>query len=608
MKDDLESKILDALYQNFQDYPGSPEMMFNELYEAINVSPQDKKRIAEVQFQIYSLKKEGWVESQSLKDGQGGTAIITPTGFQVAEDRKKNTASTPEPEHHESQPNYNDENKKPSSSPIPASMEELLQKEPDCACLIHRDELLQKIIRCFRQDNHHFIVLYGQPMVGKTRMLSRLSDEWDKQYVPMMVTGQGLSLNDALDKFDKFVFDLADQLTIKFRKWARCHKLPELQYPSDAEFEGSGVKGFYKHWNRLMEIAGQTRPLVIFDELERLLDFPEGLDQRILTFIEDFVCNPDNGYFIIAGSERIRYSENKQFHDLIAKGHQHIRVGHHKEETVRTIFCNMQKFIEYEENVLQHFIALGDGHPRVLRVILEVTLSSEGFPRGIKKLQIGDVERIFATVMDRMSDVLWALYKRLSQEEVTLICLICKKMSDPTDISEYSLNELVGLAEQCSDSDINYTDLLEKGIARLEDREWVEWKDWNEKLFRFKLGIFPLWIQRRRVISFEEAFTELIKNIESPMQIKNKMETENINYLDSKILKVLYSYFQQHPGTPKMSHNRLLKISDAGNTDVIECLYNLQKKKWVDFDLTDRAEVGLVWLAPDGIQIAKDII
>ncbi|RLB93184.1 MAG: hypothetical protein DRH26_04530 [Deltaproteobacteria bacterium] len=75
MKDDLESKILDALYQNFQDHPDSPEMMFNELYEAINVPSQDKDKIINVQFQICSLKEKGWVKSQSLKDGQGGKPI-----------------------------------------------------------------------------------------------------------------------------------------------------------------------------------------------------------------------------------------------------------------------------------------------------------------------------------------------------------------------------------------------------------------------------------------------------------------------------------------------------------------------------------------------------
>ena len=57
MKEDLESRILDALYDHFQRYPGSSGMTFNELHKAANISPQN---LGKMNYQIFSLKGKGW--------------------------------------------------------------------------------------------------------------------------------------------------------------------------------------------------------------------------------------------------------------------------------------------------------------------------------------------------------------------------------------------------------------------------------------------------------------------------------------------------------------------------------------------------------------------
>ena len=84
---------------------------------------------------------------------------------------------------------------------------------------------------------------------------------------------------------------------------------------------------------------------------------------------------------------------------------------------------------------------------------------------------------------------------------------------------------------------------------------------------------------------------------------KTGVKTEN---LDTKILEILYNYFRQHPGEPRMMYNELVRSAKAESADVIQCLYGLREKKWTDFDLTVEGETGLVWLTPLGIRIAKD--
>jgi formylglycine-generating enzyme required for sulfatase activity len=76
--------------------------------------------------------------------------------------------------------------------------------------------------------------------------------------------------------------------------------------------------------------------------------------------------------------------------------------------------------------------------------------------------------------------------------------------------------------------------------------------------------------------------------------------------MDAGILQVLYDYLQEHPGDPKVNLNDLIGALGAQRADVIPYLLGLQEKGWLDYDLTDRAESGLVWLTQRGTRVARD--
>ncbi len=77
--------------------------------------------------------------------------------------------------------------------------------------------------------------------------------------------------------------------------------------------------------------------------------------------------------------------------------------------------------------------------------------------------------------------------------------------------------------------------------------------------------------------------------------------------LDTKIMKSLYGYFQQYPGDPGMTFRELNKISESEQSEVIQCIYGLQEKGWIKYELTPKAEIGLIWLTQVGIRLAKDL-
>jgi hypothetical protein len=214
-------------------------------------------------------------------------------------------------------------------------------------------------------------------------------------------------------------------------------------------------------------------------------------------------------------------------------------VNHHDEKTVHTIFSKVQKHLAYEDQALRHFIALCDGHPRILSYMLDTTFALASRPPGKQRIEKRDIEPILTTVLERIDNSLWLLRLRLSQEELAVVWLISQTIPSLIDRLEYSLHGLVDLADQyliSSTADRNDSasvqrvdatfeesasekhliqeplsifqsipperlyDLIEEGTANLEAREWIEWQNWNERLFCFRLGIFPLWVRRRHII------------------------------------------------------------------------------------------------------------
>jgi hypothetical protein len=75
--------------------------------------------------------------------------------------------------------------------------------------------------------------------------------------------------------------------------------------------------------------------------------------------------------------------------------------------------------------------------------------------------------------------------------------------------------------------------------------------------------------------------------------------------LDARILGILYQYYESSPGDPQMDLQDLVQSVGAPQPEVIFCLYGLKERKWVEFDLTSKAEAGLVSLTRLGLRVAQ---
>ncbi len=382
----------------------------------------------------------------------------------------------------------------------PYSIEEMVRTDQNYSQAIKHNNLVNEIKEYLTQKSEpRPVVLSGEPMVGKTRILKYLSEVLNDRHVPMSVTGQSFK---TLTDLNGFVFNLADHLTSEFNECARQNgALSNLDEPVLSDFREEPEGAFYRQWNNIRQNAGKKKPVVMFDEIEYLLDNPGKPNHQILRFLNNFIRSPANGYFILAGSERIRYSDNEEFSMLIGKG-EPFRVRFYEKETVSSIFSAVCEYFSCQCNILQNCIYLCDGHPRFLGIVYEVMVSHLVDSQRKKSVK-DDTESILIKAVERASDFLWALGHRLSSDELFVVWLISRKLSVPIDRTEYFLNELNELAEQYHFD--NTAIDLDRGIARLEEREWIEWKDRKKKLFQINLCIFPLWLRHRHIkINFDE--------------------------------------------------------------------------------------------------------
>ncbi len=138
-------------------------------------------------------------------------------------------------------------------------------------------------------------------------------------------------------------------------------------------------------------------------------------------------------------------------------------------------------------------VVFTDGHPRILQVTLDVILAYIKNSPDRQRINESDFKEILNIVIDKIGDQLSVLLWKLSDHECYVIWLISRKISLHEKTFEYSIEQLRDWANEHHTA--QKFDLKE-GIADLMRREWSEWKNEDKKLFRFKLGIFPVWIRR----------------------------------------------------------------------------------------------------------------
>ncbi len=546
-----EAKILHALYDYRNKNPGSKGMTLNALIKAASISRSEIFNEASP-----SLEEKSWIKCAYLAGGKSGILNITSEGIRIVEDGLLDIGSQ-QPQSLNNVQHY-----------CPATLDELAKKYPECSNLINRHELLNKIRK--HLHNRKPVFLHGQTRAGKTELLKRLEDSLSDDYIPLMLIAQAF---DKLDNFGDFLYELAEKLIVQFKTYIEKHlsaspqlveRLKVLESslnPNGSEKEKdifrlnvrylpdacsisetvllkveSGESSFNLFWDILLDIAKGKSTVMMWDEIEYLLDNYKSkktelnyiieshrladeehpgeswkdleiarkkLDaiQKIISFVSKFMLNFEKGYFIFVGSERTDLPEHAAFKELAAKA-ESVTVPYYEKHIVSHIFdyigqcCYLDGY-----NMSQRFIALSDGHPQILNGILDAISSQINNAPHQKKITEMDFNDILVKALKNIHYyMLWLVESRLRKNEYYVVWLISRDslvFDEKDDIFEYSLNRLSELANEHLEKEqqVTLADLKE-GVNHLEMREWITRKNEQDNLFRFKLGILPVWIRR----------------------------------------------------------------------------------------------------------------
>ncbi|MFZ5918127.1 MAG: ATP-binding protein [Chloroflexota bacterium] len=460
MTTDNDRVILEILDSYFKDHPGNPKMSladFKSKLAAKGIELADATLFS----RLHKQKGHEWIDFQLTEGAQAGHVWIRSQGQAALS------------------PDAGSSNQRTDG---PTTRQQLVENAEHLDRLRARE--IAEIKSCFKQasEGHHFVVLGGQRMVGKSRLLARLCEDLSDEYVPLLIETPITS------DLNGFAYDLARQLTNKFQIWASKHSVSTLSSPHKKAFKDGGKEAFLEHWTGLRQGMGEKRPVVMIDHIENLGD-PGRLNDKIIKFIDDFVRDPRNGNFILAVCDLPR--ENL-LHRLLAKGYP-VRIRHHKEEKIRPLLSH--RIADSMSNEVINFcLALCDGHPRFLETVLNL----------LAKIQEWNQEDFISEFLQEVHYFLCDLTHRMSSHELTVVWLTGQRILAAHLELEYSLQDLKGMADQYESTRNVTEDVLLRGVCDLAERELIEWKNWNAGLFRFRLAALPLWARRRAFFLGEE--------------------------------------------------------------------------------------------------------
>lgn len=488
---DLQAAIFQSLYEHFLSSPGSRKMDLAGLYKQLfGISTPSDDQKTDFLAELFGLEKKRWVEYEIDKKARSGSVWITGEGIKVAKQASPKTTKK--------------QNILSMEELCPPTFEKLLQQKPDYKPIVYRHKMINDIINYISRtpfSKAKPVVLHGQPRVGKTQMLHSLSNMLPSQYVPFVITLQG----NKLDNLGGFVYDLAIQLNYGLKSYHQFNHdnnehIQELQLGNYQFINGNSINGFHQFWNDLRQTIKQHHLVIMFDEIEHLLGMPQDIDKLIFSFLQEFIRAPDrNGYFILVGSSQIHESNNP-FLDGLIKNARFFRIRYFPEnEASEILSIAAETCCTCEENTLQYFKALSDGHPPILASIYEEIAFRINNSSGKQKLDKDDIEPLVSNIMRQSNETLNQLWRYLTKDEQYVVKLLGQMVPHAVKLSDCYLLELFNQAEKDFSTKPDIFIRLRRGADALAKRGWISWKDRRAGRFHFKFGIIPLWVERHNI-------------------------------------------------------------------------------------------------------------
>lgn len=336
--------------------------------------------------------------------------------------------------------------------------------------VVRRHDIITKITTVLNsRDNKQFIFLYEhQPRVGKDQVLKGLQERLSSTYIPVYMNfGGWSSIESQADFLAELAFNIQEEIEFL---------MPDIQIePFNHTSEAQSTKEFARFMRSLTKTlhCGEKLFLFIFDELDYLQRFDA--DRRIFEYFRGFIRKYSRqARFIFAGSSDIfDVLEHKELVDLLGKGRP-IAVECFVEEVSRELIMALTKpYFAVETNAVDMIFRLSDGHPELLKEVLEILIHYWEDHGREGQIRVQDVMNALDNNRTELSlniKAIWAMLSRSEQKIMQHIARNGQKSFTADDI------------------DIEHKHHLLRDLKRLVDRQILNYRE-QYKHYTVRLGL-----------------------------------------------------------------------------------------------------------------------
>lgn len=333
---------------------------------------------------------------------------------------------------------------------------------------------------------NNVVILHGQRRTGKTSVLYRLARVLEDTHHGVLIDMQGKPARGAAD----FLFSIADDIVFSLEEAGI-----ELDVPQRSDFEEAPEFFFRNRFLRGLrtQLNGKNL-LLMFDEFEELQQrVTDGhLQPDIFQFLRNLMQHEDHVDFVFSGTHKLE-ELGAEYWSVLFNTAVYMPITFLGNGEVRRLIHEpvAQYHIEYDPLAESRIVQVTAGHPYFTQLVLhEMLVYHNETERSY--VTVADVDAVLERIVERGEAHFKYIWAEACEDERELMLALAELMIGKEAATVTDITHLL-IARGCS-SDDNW----KAAFAALEGRDIFTRRDARSPLYRYKVELVRLWVQRTR--------------------------------------------------------------------------------------------------------------
>lgn len=333
---------------------------------------------------------------------------------------------------------------------------------------------------------NNVIILHGQRRTGKTSVLYRLRTTMADTHIAVLIDMQGKPARNEAD----FLYAIADDIVFALEEAGIAVEMP----PREA-FDAAPEFYFRARFLRsLYPRLGDRRLLLLFDEFEELQRRVENgrLQPEIFQFLRNLMQHEDPLDFVFSGTHRLE-DLSADYWSVLFNIAVYKPITFLSPAEVRRLMTDpvADYNVEYDPLAAERIIQVAAGHPYFTQLILhEMLVHYNATQRSY--LTAADVAQVLERIVERGEAHFKYIWAESTLAERELLQATAELLHAAEVVNVNEVRGLLGKYGRSSD------DNWEAALAALVGRDILTRRSPQSLLYRFKIDLIRLWIERTR--------------------------------------------------------------------------------------------------------------